>query len=160
MGGRFCSLDQMHSAICMRKYLSGKLWNCVPEIKWKTKKSLHRKSGLFSAGLCGIYSFWLAFFRLIIQRSNLNGGTPKSRWGDANSRWGTRTPYNLSTDDNRAVLFLPGKNFCHIILRSKNFKQKFRHRVAEALKMEAIQKLPLPHPCGSSFELGQAYSSL
>ena len=45
---------------------------------------------------------WL--FRLIIQRTNLDGWTSKSRWwdaksqwGDANSRWGMRPPYNLST---------------------------------------------------------------
>ena len=49
----------------------------------------------------------LSLFRLIIQRLNLCGRTPKSRWGDANSRWGDappppppRSPYNLSTDCN------------------------------------------------------------
>ena len=46
------------------------------------------------------------------------------------------------------------KFFSLKILRSKNFKQKLRHQVAEeeeakALRVEAgaIQKLPLPHPC-------------
>ena len=42
------------------------------------------------------------------------------------------------------------KNFCQKIIRSKNFKQKFRHQVVEAealrVEAEAIQKLPLPHP--------------
>ena len=45
------------------------------------------------------------------------------------------------------------KNFCQTILRSKNFKQKLRHQVAEvveakALRVEAkaIQKFPLLHP--------------
>ena len=50
---------------------------------------------------------------------------------------------------------LSGKTFCQKILRSKNFKQKLRHLAvegeavkAEALRVEveAIQKLPLPHP--------------
>ena len=56
------------------------------------------------AGICWIYSCWLAFDRFIIQRSNLDRWTSKSRWGDAKSRWGTltpdggtRSPYNLST---------------------------------------------------------------
>ena len=64
-----------------------------------------------------IKKFWFfsgqkqAIFPLTIQRSNLDGGTPKSRWGDAQSQWGalnldggalnldggTRSPYNLST---------------------------------------------------------------
>ena len=39
----------------------------------------------------------LSLFRLIIHRWNLDGGTPKSRWRDANSRWGDAYPYNLST---------------------------------------------------------------
>ena len=38
-------------------------------------------------------------------------------------------------------LDLSGKNFCQKILTSKNFEQKLRHQV-----VEAIQKLPLPHP--------------
>ena len=44
-------------------------------------------------------------FRLIIRRSTLDGGTrksrwgdAKSRWGDANSRWGMRLHYNLSAE--------------------------------------------------------------
>ena len=45
------------------------------------------------------------------------------------------------------------KNF-FLIFRSKNFKQKLHHQVVEAVEAEAlrveaeaIQKLPLPHPC-------------
>ena len=56
----------------------------------------------------GIWFYiWPDFVRLlplIYQRSNLDGGTLKSRWGDAQSRWGTlnldggtRPPYKLST---------------------------------------------------------------
>ena len=42
----------------------------------KTKKiGLHRNSGLYLAVICGIYSCWQALFHLIIQRSNLYGGT-------------------------------------------------------------------------------------
>ena len=57
----------------------------------------------------------LGLFCLIIQRSNLDGGTPKSRWGDAKSQWGggtltldggTRPPYNLSAECNPKVLEL------------------------------------------------------
>ena len=45
---------------------------------------------------------------------------------------------------------LSGKKFCRKFLRSKNFEQKLRHQVVEAVALrveaEAIQKLPLPHP--------------
>ena len=75
-----------------------------PLIRWRPKKGLHRNLGQYSTGISRIYSCWLTLFRLIIQRSILNGRTPKSRWGDAksrwgdaNSRWGTRPPYNLNT---------------------------------------------------------------
>ena len=44
------------------------------------KKGLRRKFAKISEEL--------GLFGLIIQRSNLDGGTPKSRWGDAKSRWG------------------------------------------------------------------------
>ena len=39
------------------------------------------------------------------------------------------------------------KNFAQKV-NDKNFKQKLRHLVAQALRVEAeaIQKLPLPHP--------------
>ena len=40
---------------------------------------------LYSAGIC-------RSFRVIIQRSILDGRTPKSRWGDAKSRWGDAFP--------------------------------------------------------------------
>ena len=39
------------------------------------KKGLHRNLGLYLAGIFRIYSWWLALFRLIIQRSNLDRGT-------------------------------------------------------------------------------------
>ena len=51
---------------------------------------------------------------------------------------------------------LSEKKFCEKILGSKNFKQKLRHQVVEVevvetealrVEAEAIQKLPLPHPC-------------
>ena len=45
-------------------------------------------------------------FPLMNQRSNLDGGTPKSRWGDAQSRSRTRPPrppYNLSTGFRQTV---------------------------------------------------------
>ena len=70
-------------------------------------EGLHRNLGLYWAGICGIYSYCQALFRLIIQRSNLDGGTIKSLWEDTKSRWGTlildggrvppRPPYNLTT---------------------------------------------------------------
>ena len=82
---------------------------CFPEIRWRPKKKKRSSSiievffcffsrnqvktirkmsapqlGLYSAGRCRIYSYWLALFRLIIiQRSNLDGETPKYRWEDA-----------------------------------------------------------------------------
>ena len=34
----------------------------------------------------------VGLFRLIIQHSNLDEGTPKSRWGNAKSRWGAVFP--------------------------------------------------------------------
>ena len=75
-----------------KKGLRQKLTCFFPESRWRPKnKGLHRNLGLYSAGICRIYLCWLALFRLIIQRSNLDGGTPKSRWGDAKSRWGTLT---------------------------------------------------------------------
>ena len=44
---------------------------------------------------------------------------------------------------------LCGKNFRPKIFDLKNFEQKLRHQVVEveAVEAEAIQKLPLPHPC-------------
>ena len=55
------------------------------------KKYLDRNLGLYSAGVSRIYSCWLTLFRLFIQRSNLDGWTSKSWWGDA-------YPYNSSTN--------------------------------------------------------------
>ena len=73
--------------------------NQVKTKKIKNKKGLHRNLGLYSVGICRIYLCWLATVRIIIQRSNLDGWTSKSRWvdaksrwGDANSRWGDASP--------------------------------------------------------------------
>ena len=75
-----------------KKVFADNLSCFFPEIRWRPKKGLHCNLGLYSAGICRIYSCWLALLRLVIQRSNLDGGTPKSWWGDANSRWGGRIP--------------------------------------------------------------------
>ena len=53
----------------------------------------------------GFYSCWQPLFCLFIQTLTLSGEsaeislgeTLKCRWGNANSQWGTRAPYNLST---------------------------------------------------------------
>ena len=95
------------------------------------KKGLRRRlkcfssASLFRGSWCYIRPDFEGLFPLINQRSNLDGGTPKSRWGDAQSRWGTlhqsrdapppHPPYNLSTDYNTKTpqlstlkgLFLP-----------------------------------------------------
>ena len=48
----------------------------LPRNQVKTKKKgLHRSLGLYSAGICTVYSCWLAVFCLINQGSNLDGGT-------------------------------------------------------------------------------------
>ena len=60
----------------------------------------------YSRGIwCYIRPDFVGLFPLIKQRSNLDGGTPKSRWGTLNLDGGTlkldggtRPPYNLSTD--------------------------------------------------------------
>ena len=64
------------------------------------KKGLRRKLKCFLPKL----GEELGLFHLTIQRSNLDGGTPKSRWGTLNLNGGkltldggTRPPYNLST---------------------------------------------------------------
>ena len=91
----------------------------LAKTKKKKKKDLHLKLGLYSAGICRIYSCWLALDRFIIQRSNLDAWTSKSRWGTLNldRRMLTldggcvfpRPPYNLSTDcpqaENRAIFW-------------------------------------------------------
>ena len=47
----------------------------------------------FSRGLwCYIRPELVSLFPLVNERSNLDGRTPKSRWGDANSRWGDASP--------------------------------------------------------------------
>ena len=47
------------------------------------KSIFPRNLVLYSAVICRIYSCCLALFRRIIQRSNIDGETPKPRWGDA-----------------------------------------------------------------------------
>ena len=64
----------------------------VPEIKWRPKKSLHRILRPYSAGICGIYLCWQALFRLIIQRSNLDGGMLNLDGGTLTLDGGTRPP--------------------------------------------------------------------
>ena len=75
-------------------------WNQV-KTKYKKKRSSpqYQNLGLYSAGICRIYLCWMALDRFIIQRSNFDGWTSKSWWGDAksqwgyaNSRWGDATP--------------------------------------------------------------------
>ena len=43
------------------------------------KKGLHRNLGLYLAGICWIYSCWLALDRFIIQRLNFDGWASKGR---------------------------------------------------------------------------------
>ena len=99
-GGRFCGnyvilspqlkcfFPETRRRPKKKKDLRRKLKCFFPEVNWRPKKGLHRNLGLYSSGICKIYSCWLALDRFIIQRSNLDGWTSKSRWGDAKSRWG------------------------------------------------------------------------
>ena len=69
-----------------------------PRNRVKTKKKgLHRNLGLNSAGFCRIYSCFQALFRLLNQRSNLNGGTLNLNGGTLTLEGGRRPSYNLST---------------------------------------------------------------
>ena len=83
-----------------KKVFAGNLSQFFRKSGEDQKKGLRRKLLLFYPKLGG----GLGLFRLIIQRSNLDGGTPKSRWGTLNLDGGTltldggtRPPYNLST---------------------------------------------------------------
>ena len=67
------------------------------------KKGLHRNIGPLSAGICRIYSCWLALDCFIIQRSNLDGRTLTLNGG---GRVPMRPPNNLSTDRNYLYYFL------------------------------------------------------
>ena len=86
-----------------------------PETRWRPKKKVYAENwSVFSlkssedqkkkrsspqfGTIFGIYSCWLALDRFIIQGSNLDGWTSKSRWGTLNLDGETRPPYNLSAD--------------------------------------------------------------
>ena len=69
------------------------------------KKGLHGNLGLSSAGICRIYSCWLALDCFIIQRSNLDGWMSKSRWGNAKSRWGDAFPRQFKYWDHISHVF-------------------------------------------------------
>ena len=114
MGGHFCNLDQTHSQCesasvkimsfrprnrlkTKNKDLHQKLKSFCPRNQVKTyKEGFHRNLRLNSAEICGIYSCCHALFRLLNQRSNLDGGTLNLNGGNANSSWGDASPYNLS----------------------------------------------------------------
>ena len=84
-----------------KKRLRRKLKCFFVKIRWRPKKK--KRSSLtvevffllnhFSRGIwCYIRPDFVGLFPLIIQRSNLIGGTPKSRWGDVNSWYGDASP--------------------------------------------------------------------
>ena len=127
MGGRFCNLDQLYKKFSgneifsspklnedqkQEKGLRRKLKSFFPEIGWRPKKKVFAANcDHFRQEISRMFKSWLAIFPLVIQRSNLDGRTPKSRWGDAKSRWGgrklsmggrvpPRPPYNLGTGYN------------------------------------------------------------
>ena len=90
-----------------KKWVFAKNWSVFSSKSGEDLKSLHRNLGLYSAGICRIYSCWLALDRFIIQRSNLDGGRLNLDGGTLNFDGGTLTldggarppasPYNLST---------------------------------------------------------------
>ena len=90
MGGTL--LQPWPNAFGMRKYFSEDY--IIPS----PKLNEHQKKKVFAGNWSGFspkLGEELGFFRVygvIIQRSNLYGGTPKSRWGDANSGWGDASP--------------------------------------------------------------------
>ena len=58
-----------------QKKVFAKTWGVFfPKLGEDQKKGLHRNSGQYLVGICRIDLCWLAFFCLIIQRSNLDGG--------------------------------------------------------------------------------------
>ena len=63
----------------------------APESSADQKKGLHRNLVLYSAGICGICLSCQALFRLISQRSNLDGGR-KVGGGTLTLDGGTRPP--------------------------------------------------------------------
>ena len=111
MGGRFCSLDQ--TSVKIMQILSAQLnvdqkKRSSPKIETffssksgeDQKNGLRRSFELYSAGICRIYSCWLAHFRLIMQRSNVDRGTLNLDGGTLTLDGGTCPPYNLSTERN------------------------------------------------------------
>ena len=113
MEGRFCSLEQMHSA--MRKTLVEPVQlrprNCVttkkrrkrsspkklvffPKIKRRQKKRFStRFEIIFGLKLRNL----LVLLHLIVHCSNLDGGTPKSPWGHRRSPGISRTSGSLAS---------------------------------------------------------------
>ena len=82
-----------------------------PEIRWRPKKrsspivEVYFPRNQFTPAIWDdirpefvrlIHAGWLFFVWLSSAQISM-GVTPKSRWGDAKSRWRTRPPYNLST---------------------------------------------------------------
>ena len=83
-GVRFCSLDQLYKKFSRN--------NVFPSPKLNEGQ---RQKKVFAENWSGFspkLGEGLGLFCLIIQRSNHNGGTPKSRWGDANPPWGDASP--------------------------------------------------------------------
>ena len=73
------------------------------------KKGLQRNLGLHSAGICRIYSCWLALFHLIIQRSILDGGRYLAMGG--------ASPYNFSTDFRTLASLYSLNDFRNVALK-------------------------------------------
>ena len=80
----------------------------------------------------------LSIFPLVIQHSTLDGRKPKSRledakyqWGDANSRCGDASPYNLSTDYNEIlktneILITTAKRTSSCMTNTQHFYQHIK----------------------------------
>ena len=100
MGERFCSLNQLY------KELSGNDVFLSPKLNEDTankshfspkpgedqkKRSLPQFATIFGKKFVGSFSPGWLFF-LWSSSSNLDGRTPKSRWGEAHSRWGDASP--------------------------------------------------------------------
>ena len=100
MGGRFCSLDQVHSQV--RKYFSGNYVTSSPKLSEDQKKKKEKKYSpqfgtIFGRNLWDLFVLtgpFLSNFPSLKSR----WGDAKSRWGDANFRLGDASPYNLRTD--------------------------------------------------------------
>ena len=78
----------------MRKYFSEDYIIPSPKLNEHQKKGLRQKFKCFFFVAKIRCRITVGLFRLIIQHSNLDEGTPKSRWGNAKSRWGAVFPIN------------------------------------------------------------------